>query len=160
MRLLLGQDAYVAAWAAQRIPHIGPNGFGPCAAIGVVSEAGEVVGGAVFHGYQPHYRAVEISFALSDPRCLNASLIAGIMAYPFDQLHVERVTAVTPRKAASARRFLEKFNFKREGNARRGFGTDDAIIYGLLRSDWRASRFNRAERLGVQERIAPGAHGS
>jgi hypothetical protein len=31
--------------------------------------------------------------------------------------------------------------FKREGSIRRGFGDDNAIIYGLLAEEWAAGRF-------------------
>ena len=39
MQLLYGEDANVAAWVAARIPHMAGEAFGPCSAIGVVSEA-------------------------------------------------------------------------------------------------------------------------
>jgi RimJ/RimL family protein N-acetyltransferase len=67
--------------------------------------------------------------------------IGTILRYPFTTAGCVRVTAVTPRRATSSRRFLEGLGFKREGSVRLGFGDDNAILYGLLESEWRAGRF-------------------
>jgi len=147
MRLVLGQDRDVAAWVAARIAHMGASAdFGPCAAIGIADEAGRALGGVVFSNFQPGFRSIEVSFAAETSRWLTRPLICGILSYPFVQLDCQRVTAVTPRGARKARSFLDRFGFKREGVVRRGFGTDDAIISGLLRTEWLASRWSRSRR--------------
>lgn len=143
MKLVLTEGPNVAAWVAARIPQMtGSQDFGPCDAIGVVSEDGTPLGGVVFHGYQPRFGNMELSMASDSPRWLTRRLISGILAYPFDQHGVQRVTALTPKRNAACRRFLELFGFKREGVIRRGFGDDDMIVSGLLRSEWERSRFN------------------
>ena len=142
MRLVLERSADVAAWVAARIPQMaGAADFGACAAIGVEGEDGRPLGGVVFHNYQPRFRNIEVSFAANTPRWLTRNLIRQILSYPFDQLNCARLTAITPKKAASARRFLDVFGFKREGVVRRGFGTDDAVISGLLKREWARSRW-------------------
>ena len=147
MHLVLGQDRDVAAWVAARIPHMAAGeGFGPCAAIGVADESGRALGGVVFSNFQPRYRSIEVSFAAETPRWLTARLIGGILSYPFVQLGCQRITAVTPRRAARARRFLDRFGFRREGVVRKGFGADDAIVSGLLEREWRGSRWSPRER--------------
>lgn len=138
MRLVIGRDAAVADWVGTRIPHVGGGGaFGPCAALGVEGKSGALIGGVVFSNWQPSCRSIEASFASDTPRWLTRGLIAQIMAYPFDQLGCQRVTAITPRKAKAARRFLDAFGFKREGLVRKGFGDDDAVVSGLLRREGR-----------------------
>jgi RimJ/RimL family protein N-acetyltransferase len=145
MRLVLGQDRDVAAWVAARTPHMGEGAlFGPCAAIGVADEAGRPLGAVVFSNFQPGFGSIEVSFAADTPRWLTRPLIGAILSYPFVQLDCQRLTAVTPRKARRARRFLDRFGFKREGVVRKGFGTDDAIISGLLRTEWLGSKWNRS----------------
>lgn len=145
----MGHDQQVAAWAAERIPHMPAPP--ECVAFGIVDGSDHIRGAALFHGYMPAYRSIDITFALESPRWLTLPVIAGIMAYPFLQLHCGRVTAATPRKSASARRFLEKFGFKREGLVRKGFGDfGDAVVYGLTERDWRESPFNRRARLDGQ----------
>lgn len=140
----MGQDADVARWVADRIPHMGPAGsFGACAAIGVVSEAGEPLAGVVFNNWLPDWGNIEASFASVSSRWLTKSLIRGIMHYPFGQLGCQRVTALTPRLARPARRFLDTFGFKREGLIRKGFGSDDMVVSGLLKDEWLNSRWMR-----------------
>ena len=144
MRLRYGDDAVVAAWVAARIEHVQTGAdFGPCKAIGVENSRGELIGGVVYHNYMPSVGNIELSFASSGSKWLTRSLICGLLSYPFDQLQCQRVTGVTPRRATSARRFLDQFGFKREGCVRRGFGTDHAIISGLLREEWQASKWAR-----------------
>lgn len=145
MRLVIGRDAMVADWVGHQISHVGSGeAFGPCSAIGVEAEGGEPLGGVVFSNWQPACRSIEVSFASSSPRWLTRPIIRTIMAYPFGQLGCQRVTAVTPRRNKPARRFVEVFGFKREGLVRKGFGDDDAVISGLLKREWDASRWMRA----------------
>lgn len=154
MRLLAGYSPFVAHWVAERIQYVADGlAFGPCAAIGVLGEDNEMLGGVVYHGYQPQFRAIELSFASASPRWLTRPIICSLLSYPFDELHCRRITGVTPRKATSARRFLDHFGFKREGVVRFGFGNDHAIISGLLDSEWRASKWAKplSERMKPQE---------
>jgi RimJ/RimL family protein N-acetyltransferase len=149
MKLLFGSDLFVADWVAQRIPsaarrmHESELGqaFGPATAIGVVDSRGELVGGLVYHAYDKWCRSIELSCAATTGRWLTREIVCALLRYPFDQLSCVRVTCVTPRRATSVRRFLQHLGFKREGLVRRGFGNDDAIILGLLRNEWRRSRW-------------------
>jgi RimJ/RimL family protein N-acetyltransferase len=150
VKVVIDRSGAVARWTASRIPRMaGTLGFEDKAvAFGVLSDAGEPLGGVVFTDWQPVYRSIQISFASASPRWLTPRLVTAILDYPFAQLRCLRITSVTPSQAASALRFLNKFGFVREGLIRRGFGTDDAIISGLLAEDWAGHRFNR--RAGVE----------
>lgn len=148
MRLLFGEDKGVAHWVAERVPHLReripyfPPGevFGPAAAIGV-ARGDELVAGVVFHNYDPFVRNIEVSMASSTRMWARPHIISGLLRYIFVQAQCVRCTAVTPRSATSPRRFLEGLGFKREGSIRRGFGSENAIVYGLLASEWSAGRF-------------------
>ncbi len=143
MRLLLGYDAAVAAFVGERIKYVGSGeAFGKCTAIGVIDHTNEIVAGVVFHGYVPRVRSIDVSFAAETPRWLTRRLASGILAYPFTQLDCVRITTPTPRKNRRARKFVEQFGFKREGLIRKGFLDDDAVVSGLLASEWAQSRFN------------------
>jgi len=170
LRLLFNQDRAVAHWVAEHIPHMAAHiqdfgygeVFGVGAAIGVVDKRDELVGGVVYHNYDPYYRSIELSCAASTSRWLTREMVGGLLRYPFTQLNCQRCTAVTPRRATSARRFLEGLGFKREGSVRRGFGDDNAIIYGLLAEEWAQHPLNRARASrpsGEQASSQPGAHG-
>lgn len=144
MKLVTGEDDAVSRWVAAQIPHMHGNLFGSCVTFGVTDQDGRILGGVVFHNYHPAYRSIEWSAAARTANWLSPSVIATIMAYPFVQLSVARVQAVIPRKSKRTRDFHYRFGFKQEGLVRRGFGNDDAVIYGLLHNDWRKSAFNPA----------------
>jgi len=80
------------------------------------------------------------------PRWASRAVIGSILSFPFEQLDCNRITAVTLRKSpgpkgASPRRFLKGLGFREEGLARDGFGRGkDAVIYGLLKTDWHANK--------------------
>lgn len=139
MRLVTGYDAEVAAYVASRIP--GLDAFGPCAALGVVATDGKLVGGVVFHDYQPQWGNIQVSFAGERADWLTPRLIRAIMSYAFNQVGVNRITCLTPKRNRRARQFLQKFGFFHEGTIRKGFGTDDCIVSGLLRAEWEGHRF-------------------
>lgn len=151
-QLLIGLDAQVAEWVRRRIPHVRKDGFGlplpngylPYVAIGVTDGAADwtLLGGVVFHGYLGSYRSIQWSAASDDPRWLRRQLITDIMKYPFDVMGCNRITAHIPRRNERARKFHRAFGFQQEGLIRRGFGDDDCAVYGLLKSEWKRSRFN------------------
>ena len=146
--LVVGEDAAVTHWTCERIPHLAlripysPPGMvlGPTSAIGV-TDGQHMLAGIVFHGYDPYVQSIEVSCAAEDRRWANREVFRAVLRYPFAQLDCQRVTAATPRRATSTRRFLEGLGFRREGSIRRGFGDDNAIVYGLLREEWLEGRF-------------------
>lgn len=143
MRLVWDRSLEVTQWVAEQIPQLGAGSdLGPAVGIGIVAEDGRLVGGAVFNNWMPRFASIEVSFALENPRWFSRSLLTQIMRYPFDQVKVGRVTAATAKKNKAMRTLMEAFGWKREGVIRRGFGSEDAVIYGLLRREWARSRFN------------------
>ncbi len=143
MKLLVGYDAAVAAFVAERIPQVNRgDDFGPSTAIGVVNRRGDLVAGVIFHGFIRPYRCIEASFAADCASWLTRPLATEIMAYPFGQLKVQRVGTRTPKRNRRARDFIERFGFKREGLIRKGFGDDDMVLSGMLASEWASNRFN------------------
>lgn len=149
MKLLYGHSEEVALWVGMRIPYVAKRlardplqaPFGASVATGVITEAGEMIGGVVYHSYDPDCPSIEMSFACSTPRWLTRALICELLRYPMQDLSCRRITAVTPRRATSARQFLEKFGFRREGVATEAFGDDDAIISRLLKREWLATKW-------------------
>lgn len=128
-------DNRIAEWVVQRIPHLrSPEGFGPHTAIGVF-DGEEIIAGVVFHDFNPDYKNIQISMAATSPRWATRSTIARLLSYPFDQLHVERVTTITPLSFQRVIKFNVGLGFKREGLLRKGYGFDDAVIMGLLKDE-------------------------
>ena len=134
MQLVFGYDAEVAAWVAERIPHVGPAGFGLCVAIGVAKDDA-LIAGAVFHNVYPTYQTGELSFASTTPRWATRDVIRGILAIPFTQYGWRRLTAITRHDNRNAIKLLEGLGFKREGVAREMFSTRPkahGAIYSML----------------------------
>lgn len=134
-RLIFGHDAELVSWVRDRIPHVSVEGsFGPSVAIGV-SDGASLLGAVIYHNYAPMYRSVEISMAADSPRWATRGIIAALLHYPFVQLGCQRITTAIPKRHKRARRFNEGLGFKLEGTIRKGFGNDDACLYGLLRDE-------------------------
>lgn len=138
---MLGHDDLVAEWVRRRIPAMRAKFPDGSKAIGVI-DGENLLGGVVFHGYMPEYRAIEWSAAATSPAWLSLPIINEIMEYPFKQLGCNRITAAIAKKNLRAQKFHFRFGFKHEGTIRRGFGNQDAMIFGMLQSDWRKSPFN------------------
>ena len=92
----------------------------------------------MFHDYQPQWNNIQVSFAGAQANWLTPRGVYAMLEYPFRQVGVERITSLTPKRNRRARQFLNRFGFKHEGTIRRGFGDDDSIVSGLLRSEWDA----------------------
>ena len=152
MQLVFGIDGSVSAWVASQIPHMKGGSFGPCAALGVVSNTGEPVGGVVFTDHIPAYGNIQVSLAATSRRWLTRNRITAILRYPFRQLGVKRLTALVPPSATNATQFLERMGWVREGCVRLGYGDEDAIIWGLLESEWRFNRFNADRQVQPKRR--------
>ena len=85
------------------------------ASIGVV-EDGRVLAGVVFHDYIPAARWCEMSVAVDDPGAVTRRLLRHVFHYPFRQLRLRRLQAVTAKPEAA--RLLERLGFRREGTLR------------------------------------------
>lgn len=138
--LVLGVDQFVAEWVSRQSIYA-PNGFGACTAIGVVVGSLDrriIIAGVVYHDFHPHFRTVAMSVAaVPKTSWLTRQHLATFFGYPFEQLGCERITSIVARKNKHAREFNERLGFKYEGCARRGFYPDDAMLYGMLKSECR-----------------------
>ena len=137
-------DQRIADWVAQRIPDFGCGAdFGPCVALGI-GMGGELVAGCIYNSFQPAYKSIELSMAATTPAWAKRVTIAALLGYPFDQLQVNRVTTYTRKSNERALRLNAGLGFVREGIVRQGYGDEDAVIMGLLRSD--AEKWLRGEK--------------
>lgn len=132
-RCILADDRMLE-WTAARIPHLGPGFHWTMArGLGVVKD-GNILAGMVVHDFNPRYRNCQISMAADDPRWATRATIAALLAYPFGQLGVNRITTVIASRNARAIRFNLGLGFVQEGLSPDGFGDDDALIFGLRRA--------------------------
>ena len=107
--------------------------FGQCAAIGIEQDS-KLIAGVVYHAYSGG-NDIQMSVAADSKRWLSRDVLRALFAYPFVQVRCDRVTALTMKSNRSTRKFLLGIGFDEEGNIRRGFRTDDCIVYGMLREE-------------------------
>lgn len=157
MRLFLNNDALVAEWVRQHIPHMDGCSFGACSAIGITTEEGDMLGGVVFSNYHKKFRWMEVSVASVSPRWLTPRIITEIMRYPFQTAGLKRLQSHAPRRNKAACDFNRRLGFKQEGTLRRAVGGDDAVVFGMLDTDWRRSRFNLDRVNNLEGRTRPAA---
>jgi RimJ/RimL family protein N-acetyltransferase len=130
--LVLGKDKYIAEFVQRRIPN---SGFGDCSTIGIIRN-NKLVGGFVFHDYQPAFKNISVSLAFDTPRALTPDVLRSALAYVFIQGGCVRLSALVARKNKRSRKLVEGVGFKLEGCARKGYLKDDVMIYGLLRHEY------------------------
>lgn len=151
-KLVLGHDAEVAAWVASRLYYVGQDGFGPNRAVGLALND-ELIGGVVYHDYRPSCKDIQMSIAATTARWATPGTVRWLLAFPFFQYGCQRVTALVPRKNKRSRRFNEGIGFKLEGVVRRGFGNDDCMIYGMLKTE--AKKWFKESEIGQKVTVTP-----
>tara|TARA_R110000744_G_scaffold340607_1_gene445860 strand:- start:3386 stop:3820 length:435 start_codon:yes stop_codon:yes gene_type:complete len=128
--LIFGRDEELALWAEARAPGVGPFQR-PLTAIGVTTQGGdEIMAVAIYNNFRDC--DIEISFAASTPKWATRGNIRAMLSYPFVQLGVKRLSAITTKKNKRCRKLLTGLGFRQEG-AHPFAGGDGAtaITYGL-----------------------------
>jgi RimJ/RimL family protein N-acetyltransferase len=110
---------------------------------GVEEAGGPLVGTCTLACLDPANRRAELGFALGRAfwgRGYMAAALPAVLAFAFDRLGLHRLYADTDPRNDPAMRALERLGFLREGVLREHYlvqgEPQDAILYGLLRSEW------------------------
>lgn len=145
-------DAFVP-WVIRRIPHMqraGVDSFGPCGVFVVVDKPdlqnGRPLAAVVFHNHVPGYRSIEASVASVSRMWAKPAHISALLRYAFVTNGCERLQAATAKRGRAAKhvqKFLRNLGFKYEGAGRKAFGSDDALMFSMLRDE--AARWLGAE---------------
>lgn len=140
--LLHGPDltAPLAAWAAERVPHVGPDSFGPCWAVGVVRHA-DLAAVVVYHDYVPAYGTVGLSIASVTPRWATREVIAALLSAPFNGAlgqPIRKIWALCSIANKRACRMNERLGFVQEAILREHLAPrEHAVIFRMMRHEWR-----------------------
>ena len=146
MDLLYGHNEVVAAWVAAHIPGC-ERGFDKPVSIGVV-ENERLIGGTVFHNYQPEAGTIELTAASDDPRWLTRKILAEIFGYAFGQVGVQAVMMRADPANTRLARICKAYGFTRhELPHMRGRGKAEAI-YILTDDAWRGNGFHKENAHG------------
>jgi hypothetical protein len=143
VRFITGPQANieVAAWVAQRIPFVGNIGFGTSqfdvTCVGIVDAKDNPICGVVWHDYQPQFGTVAFSIAADSPRWATRNTIRELLAFPFNELNVNKVWTATPSTNQRALRVVQGVGFKKEGTLAEHFGKyGHAIISRMFRKNF------------------------
>lgn len=134
-RLLIGANEAVGRFVCDQIGDGGT--YHSHQTIGVLSkDRSTLIGGVVYHNYDGSNIMADI--AATSPRWCSRSTLKAIFDYPFVQLGCRRVTCKVSSGNKRSSRLAERLGFQREGLLREGgIGGEDAIIYGILKSERR-----------------------
>lgn len=134
-RVLFGADQAVGDFVRARVPWMQERGFGPFVGLGIIQHD-RLVAGIVFHNYRGH--DMDMAVAADGLTMMTPAMLRTIYAYPFHQVGVLRLTAITARANKRTRKLIEATGFKLEGVHRKAMdGRQDAMSYGLLRDECR-----------------------
>lgn len=138
MKILYGCDQGVANWVANQLFDTSAEYFGPCAALGVVDRE-RMLAGFVYNNYRtmPNGKplSIELSVASVDKRWMTRHTIRAMFAYPFTQLKLRRMQALTSIHDEGTNSIMKRLGFNHEGTHPKALPQGDAISWGMLRKD-------------------------
>lgn len=136
------ENEALAAWCADRIPHVRGGTFGPCQAMAVMrGNAVEAV--VVFHDWQQSFETLQCSMAAESPRWASAEVLRGLFAYVFKTARANKLWTATPHDAERVLKFNRGIGLKPEGTLGSHFGHKrHAVISRMFRSEWERSRWH------------------
>ncbi len=82
----------------------------------------------------------DVHFTCINRRPMRMADARFVANYVFKTMDCHRCTAITARHNAPARKALRQLGFRIEGFLREHFPDDDAVVYGLLRSEQKIAR--------------------
>lgn len=104
-------------------------------AIGVEKD-GKLIAAVIYTNYRDHM--IEMHIASVDKRWATRHNLKVFFSYPFSQLKLDRVQAITAASNEGAISMLGRLGFSREGYHPKAYdGGVDAISFGLLKPDCR-----------------------
>lgn len=115
--------------------------FGECRALSVFDSDDRLVGGVVFHDWQPDPRTIELTAASTDRRWLTRAVLRSAFNYVFDTCHCQMALARTHEDNATVRRLWKALGAKEfviprlEGRSKAG------VVLTLTDEAWRKSKF-------------------
>ncbi|MDP0492521.1 MAG: GNAT family N-acetyltransferase [Verrucomicrobiota bacterium JB023] len=109
-----------------------------------VNASGEIVGTCTLASLDFENRRAELGFALAKRFWFHgymAEALPVLLSFAFGEMKLHRVWADTDPRNDRSIRVLERLGFRREGVLREHYlihgESQDAVVYGLLNSDWR-----------------------
>ncbi len=114
------------------------SSWGTFNAIGLVIKE-RLVAGVIYNTHEAANSYMHVAGLHFTPDFLFA-----VFDYPFNELRKERVTAFINAGNKKAIKLVKHLGFKPEGRLRKYYGTEDAVIYGMLKSECRFLEMRKA----------------
>lgn len=127
------EDNVVLQWTAEQLQREVEE-YQPCSAVGIMM-GDELIAGLIYNNFREYETGsmIDISIASVSPRWATRRTLREIFSYPFVQLQVDRLQAVTARTNHAARKLLKRVGFRHEGVMRRSWdGQEDAFLFSML----------------------------
>ena len=122
--LITGRDIEIADWAFTTF-NFHPTQF--CMAVGVATKDAGLVGACLFHAHN----GPDVELSYYGPNTLTLGLVKRLAQIAVERLGVSRITARTSRANKVMTRGIKKIGFEYEGIRKCGYGSQDAVMYGL-----------------------------
>jgi RimJ/RimL family protein N-acetyltransferase len=135
------EDGVVIDFVSRHLPG-GDRGFGKASAIGYV-EQGQLVGGTVFHNYDPEAGVVELTTAATSPRWLTRQTLHAIFAIPFDQWGCQMIVLRVAASNVRMVRIAQRYGFDGVLVPRLAGRREGVWIFTLTDDAWRATALER-----------------
>ncbi len=127
-RIAIGQ--HVVDWIAQKRGY--SHGYGPAIGIGVQDDAGNILGGVIFHEYNgASFRMHVVSDGTK--KWVTREWLHVIFSYAFDQAKAKRLIGMVPASNVDAIRFEKNVGFVEEARMQDAELDGDTIIMKMTK---------------------------
>lgn len=127
-------DESLRRWVQQRVD-IAIHG--PSENLGVIDNTGRIVAGVIYHNYRDV--SIEETTAAESPKWCLPGIVRELLAYPFRQLGVQRITALITEDNARSIKVTEGLGFIREGVLRSAASNGrNVVVLGMTDDDYEA----------------------
>ncbi len=132
-RILPDCDNHITHWVCQGL-HEDEDWLGAHLTFGFAL-GGEMIGGLIFHQYQPHHSLWWTVYS-TDKRWCNRRMLKAMFGLAFKVLDCRRINLLVSASNAASLNFVHKLGFQTEGLLRRFRDNgEDCYILGMLKSE-------------------------
>jgi RimJ/RimL family protein N-acetyltransferase len=134
VKLLFGEDEKVAKFVASLIPGTS-RGFGNNRAVGIVNDAGDLIGGVVFHNWDPESGVIEISASATDKRWFMAAR-QFMYDFAFEACGCQMIVQRNDASNEYLNRQMRRFGYTEHRIARLRGRDEDGIVFTFTDDQW------------------------
>ena len=110
--------------------------FEPCTTLGISDDNGELLAGFIFHNYDEELGNIEISAYAKDARWSTKDKWSRILYYPFEELKVRQLIAITSKNNVIVNKIAKALNACRTILPKYYSDDEDGIYYTVHNNWW------------------------